>query len=187
MPYDLIYTDGTTQTDLVNEGLLLEIDLDAVPTAVEIGESFPAINDGYSPGIGLYYVGIVYNTERFEELGLDPPTSWDALWQPELAGRVAIPDISTIMGMPVTMAASKVATNGASFTDLEAGVMKLAELDLYSVYAASGDMQNETSPPRTFGSRPAPMDVPGSWPRRVCPSTSSCRSSRAPARAAGRR
>ncbi|MPZ70951.1 MAG: extracellular solute-binding protein [Actinobacteria bacterium] len=144
VPFDVIYTDGKVQTDLVKEGVLLEIDPEAVPTAEEIAESFPPINPGFSPGNNLFFTGIAYNTEKFEELGLDPPTSWDALWQEELAGRVAVPDISTVMGMPVTMAAAAVATGG-DLMDVEAGVLKLAELDLYSLYSASGDMQNDFS------------------------------------------
>lgn len=142
VPFDLVYTDGITQTDLVERGLLEPLDEEAVPTASEISSSFPPVNPGYSPGVAIWYIGVAYNMDKFEELGLDAPTSWDVLWQPELAGHVALPDISTSMGLPTLLSASARATDG-DLTALEEGVEELSQIDTYSVYSSSADMQND--------------------------------------------
>ena len=46
--------------------------------------------DGYWHGLALSGFGIVYNNEVLEDLGIDPPVAWEALCNPELAGRLAL-------------------------------------------------------------------------------------------------
>lgn len=137
---DIVYTDGQTQTDLVQQGLLEKLDTKAV-TIPSDPEGFKPLNPGYTPTVLAWYIGIAYNTKKFDELGLPAPTSWSDLWNPKLAGRVALPDISTSMGIPVVAAAAAVA--GKSVTDVEAGISKLAEIKVYSVYKSSSQMQND--------------------------------------------
>lgn len=48
--------------------------------------------DGYWTGTSLTVVNWVVNTELIEELGLEVPSKWDDLLQPELAGLVSMPD-----------------------------------------------------------------------------------------------
>lgn len=40
--------------------------------------------------------GLVYDADKFAAAGLQPPTTWDALADPKLAGRVALPDITFV-------------------------------------------------------------------------------------------
>jgi putative spermidine/putrescine transport system substrate-binding protein len=140
VPFDVAYWDPGTQTDLVQQGLLDKVDTQAVPLATD-PKGFKPLNPGYSPGAHLYYLGIAYNTKKFEELGLKPPSSWNDFWNPKLAGRVSVPDITTSMGM--SMIASGAAVAGKRWYDVDAGVKKLSELKLYSVYKSSSQMQND--------------------------------------------
>ncbi len=57
VPFDVIYTDGGTQTDLVQQGLLEKLDSKAVPNVVD-PRGFKPLNPGYSPGGHLRYFGI---------------------------------------------------------------------------------------------------------------------------------
>lgn len=136
VPFDVAYTDGGTQTDLVQQSLLEK----AVPIVTD-PKGFKPLHPGYSPGAHLWYLGIAYNTKKFEELGLRSPSSWNDLWNPKLAGRVSVPDITTSMGIP--MVATAAAAAGKRWDDVEAGAKKLSELKLYSVYKSSSQMQND--------------------------------------------
>lgn len=133
---DVIETDDQTQSQLVQRELLVptaEYE-DAVPDV--FGEvTTPPANEGYAPAHCDWYLTMVYNAEAFEQRGLPDPTSWADLFQPELAGHVAIPDISTAMGIPTIFA-----VNGGT-DDWDGGIEKLSELDTYSVYSSSSDMQ----------------------------------------------
>ena len=46
--------------------------------------------DGYWYGLALSGFGIVYNNEVLEDLGIPPPTTWEALANPELLGKLAL-------------------------------------------------------------------------------------------------
>jgi len=46
--------------------------------------------DGYWHGLALSGFGIVYNNEVLADLGIEPPTTWEALCNPELFGKLAL-------------------------------------------------------------------------------------------------
>lgn len=139
VPFDVVYTDGITQTDLVEQGLLEKLDTQTVKSASLV--DFPALNEGYDPGTALWYIGLAYNTEELKKHNIDPPKSWEDLFNPALAGKIALPDVSTAMGLPTVAAAAAVATGDPY--NMTAGVEKLAELDLYSIYKSSSQMQTD--------------------------------------------
>jgi putative spermidine/putrescine transport system substrate-binding protein len=140
-PYDVVFTDDQVQTQLAEMGLIEKADSETLTQAAEV--EVPALNDGYPPGVWLFYVGVVYNEEKFKEQGIPAPKTWADLWHPKLAGRISIPALSTPQGFATVVAAAAAA--GADPYDVEAGVKKLAELDLYSVYSSSSQYQTDLS------------------------------------------
>lgn len=140
-PYDVVFTDDQVQTQLAEMGLIEKADPSTLKQAAEV--DLPALNEGYPPGAWLFYVGFAYNKEKFKELGIPAPKSWADLWNPKLAGHVSIPSLSTPQGFQTVIAAAAVA--GGDPYDVEAGVNKLGELDLYNVYTSSSQYQTDLS------------------------------------------
>jgi putative spermidine/putrescine transport system substrate-binding protein len=139
-PMDVIETDSLTQTQLAGRELLVPIDEYGVDDVFGDVEADP-LNEGLAPPHCDWYLTLVYNVTEFEKAGLEAPTSWEALWAPELAGRVTYPDISVAHGPAMLAAAAGVATGDPE--DLAAGIDKVTELDTYSVYKSSSDMQSD--------------------------------------------
>jgi putative spermidine/putrescine transport system substrate-binding protein len=140
-PYDVVFTDDQTQTQLAEMGLIEKYDPTTLKMAAEV--ALPPLNPGYPPGTWLYYVGIAYNTEKFREQGIPAPKSWADLWNPKLAGHIDIPALTTPQGVPFIVAASAVA--GSDPYNLSAGVNKIAELKVYAVYKSSAQYQSDLS------------------------------------------
>jgi putative spermidine/putrescine transport system substrate-binding protein len=139
-PLDVIETENLVQAQLAERGLLLPADEYKDKAEGIFGNvTDPPATAGQTPPHCDWYLVLAYNKDKFKELGLPEPKSWADLWNPKLAGHVALPDISTAMGIPSVFAAAGVA-NGDPY-DFEAGVKKLGEIKTYSVYKSSSDMQ----------------------------------------------
>src|SRR5690606_668709 len=95
--------------------------------------------NGYGPGMMIYSVGIAYNTQKFKEAGIPAPTSWADLWDPRLAGKVIIPDLSAIQGRAFLVAATRL--NGGDEGHLEKGIEKIAQLKYHSIYTSSAQVE----------------------------------------------
>jgi putative spermidine/putrescine transport system substrate-binding protein len=137
-PLDVIETENLVQAQLAERKLLLPAD-EYKAEGVFGNVTDPPATAGMAPPHCDWYLVLAYNKKKFEELGLPEPKSWADLWNPKLAGHVALPDISTAMGLPAVFAAAGVA--GGDPYDFEAGVKKLGEIKTYSVYKSSSDMQ----------------------------------------------
>lgn len=146
-PMDVICTDGSTQTDAVRSDILLPAE-DSLPAYKEISTTFAPVNEGFSPGIGIWVGGVAYNHEAFKENGLDPIESWEDVWQPGLEERLAFPDITVGSGVMFMMAAAEMETGDP--TDYKAGIDRVAQLDPYNVWTSSSDAQNDLASGNTW-------------------------------------
>ncbi len=71
-------------------------------------------------------VGILYNTKRLEELGVEPPTKWADLWDERLSGEILMQDSVR----DAFMVALK--KNGFSMNSTDEGELQQAKEDLIS-------------------------------------------------------
>ena len=55
--------------------------------------------DGFLVPDWVFQDGVVYNADKFKELGLPKPTRYRDLLDPKLKGRVGVPDISGNLGL----------------------------------------------------------------------------------------
>ena len=85
---------------MMEDGLLVPLDHSRLPNMAHIDSRF--MDMSYDPGnvysVPYFWgtVGIVYNPEAFDE----PPTSWDALWDPSLRNNILLADSAReIVGM----------------------------------------------------------------------------------------
>ena len=84
--YDAVCPSDYMIQKMVENGLLAEINFDNVPNISNIDPMFMESSRSFDPQnrYSVPYtwgtVGILYNTERIEELGAEPPAKWSDLW-----------------------------------------------------------------------------------------------------------
>lgn len=121
--YDVIHFSGGQEVTAAREGLLVPI---APEQLSNYDDLYPFAVAGLAEGQGPVYsiaaLGLLYNTEEFAE----PPTSWEALFDPELAGAVAIADIANTYGMLNLLILNHV--RGGDLDDIEPGLAAVGEL-----------------------------------------------------------
>jgi putative spermidine/putrescine transport system substrate-binding protein len=138
LPYDVVYLDDDVQVQGIKAGVLQKLDKNQVPNLKFIYDE--ALNkDGYGPAIIFVEIGIAYNVKQFADTGIAAPTSWEDLWDPRLAGHLAIPDLSSVSGRAFLIMASRLA--GGSEKSPEKGIDKIAMLKVHSYYSASAQAE----------------------------------------------
>lgn len=77
-------------------------------------------------GVGVTFDNLVllYNTDAVKEA----PTSWNALWDKQYAGKVIVPAVPDIQGTTMTIIADKMAGGTDYKASVDAGIAKLGEL-----------------------------------------------------------
>lgn len=105
---DLVFGGGSYEHGVLKEEITKKVNGEELTTTISvpamidqqfldevygenvIGDKTVYDPEGYWHGLALSGFGIVYNNEVLHELGIDSPTTWDALCNPELAGRLAL-------------------------------------------------------------------------------------------------
>lgn len=96
--YDVVCPSDYMIQKMLENGLLAEINFDNVPNVKEIDPAYMEMSKAFDPDnkYSVPYcwgtVGIIYNTKRLEELGVDAPTSWADLWDEKLSGEILMQD-----------------------------------------------------------------------------------------------
>ncbi len=92
--YDVVCPSDYMIQKMIDNNLLAELNFDNIPNYSEIGEEYRNMSDAFDPG-NKYSVpycwgtlGILYNTKRFEELGVPAATKWADLWDERLSGEI---------------------------------------------------------------------------------------------------
>ena len=119
----------------------------------------------------LTAVGLIYNTDRFEELELDPPDSWYDLWLPELAGRVSITAPESTWG--TLFLYSLAVEEGGGVDDITPSVDKLETLlpNMHTIHTWSSELGNLlqldevwlATTGSSFGASLAAQGFPAAW------------------------
>ncbi|MGH3359905.1 MAG: ABC transporter substrate-binding protein [Nocardioidaceae bacterium] len=122
---DVIWTNDSTHHTGKAEDVFAELDPDVVGNLDDV---YPAAIDPDNIGVatGMQALGLVYNTEVFEEQGWEPPDSWMDLWDDRFDGHVVGYNIP--IGYANLLLVQAAIMNGGSPTDLEPGWSALEEL-----------------------------------------------------------
>jgi putative spermidine/putrescine transport system substrate-binding protein len=136
--YDVVYLDLDIQANAIKAGVLEKFDASKVSNVAHLYPQTVS-KDGYGPGMMIYSIGIAYNPQKFKDAGIPAPTSWADLWDPRLAGKVIVPDLSAIQGRAFLVAATRLA--GGNEGQLEKGIAKIAELKYHSIYTSSAQVE----------------------------------------------
>lgn len=124
--FDVVYIDNSLATQLKNEKLLEIIDRAKLTNAKEVS---PRAFDKDNQYVVFMTGGtaLVYDTKQVKT----PPTSWNDLYKPEFAGKLAIGDISGTSGSQLLMALNK--AKGGTLDNMDAGFAAIKPLAQQSV------------------------------------------------------
>ena len=128
--YDVVVIGDAFIADLIEEGLIDTVDSSKLTNLDGLYDKAKApFGEDYGPAYGFNRLGIVYDKSTCPiEI-----TSWADLWNPELEGSIAIPDITTTSGPLMYYSVAKMAglTPGsdddaimAKFEELKPNIMK---------------------------------------------------------------
>jgi putative spermidine/putrescine transport system substrate-binding protein len=135
---DLVTLDDKTQIQAIEAGLVEKLDPKIV-TNMQYLYKQAVQPDGYGPATLFWGWGLIYNAAKFKEAGIPEPTSWADLWNPKLAGRVAISDISGPGGVDLVLKAAIMA--GGNEQNLMPGLQKIKDLHVKTFYTSSADLK----------------------------------------------
>ena len=123
------------------EGLFEPIDTSVV-TSLDHLYDFALDANGYGPCYSLCRYGIMYNADALEQLGLEPPTSYQDLFDDKSAGMVALPDMTSTAG-PYMLVAMAEAMGGSQEDVTPAMTLMQEKKDNINIwYTASSDVVN---------------------------------------------
>ncbi|HVO89141.1 MAG TPA: extracellular solute-binding protein [Casimicrobiaceae bacterium] len=117
-PFDLTEVDEPSAPLFMRAGVLQKYDVAKLSHSA--GLVSPIAKDGYLVPDWVFEDGVVYNADKFRELGLAPPTRYRDLLDPKLKGRVGVPDISNNLGLFVVLGFAL--DSGGSETNVAPGI-----------------------------------------------------------------
>ncbi len=123
--YDVVCPSDYMIQKMIENDLLTEIDFENVPNYKYIGDRYIEMSKAFDPQnrYSVPYtwgtVGILYNTKLIEELGVDPPTKWEDLWDPRYKGEILMQD-SVRDAFMVTLKMLGYSMNSTDVNELEA-------------------------------------------------------------------
>ncbi len=95
-PYDVIFPSEYMVEKMADEHLLVELDKSLLPNISNVDPYFldQAFDEDNTYSMPYFWgtVGIAYNTEMYDQLGIDYPTSYTDLWNPALVNNVLLLD-----------------------------------------------------------------------------------------------
>lgn len=96
--YDVVCPSDYMIQKMIENDMLAEINFENVPNISQINPEYMEMSRSFDPEnrYSVPYcwgtVGILYNTKRLEELGVEPPKNWMDLWDPALKGEILMQD-----------------------------------------------------------------------------------------------
>lgn len=96
--YDVVCPSDYMIQKMIENDMLAEINFENVPNISQINPEYMEMSRSFDPEnrYSVPYcwgtVGILYNTKRLEELGVEPPKGWMDLWDPALKGEILMQD-----------------------------------------------------------------------------------------------
>lgn len=96
--YDVVCPSDYMIQKMAENDMLAELDYSNIPNIENIDPQYLEKSESFDPGnrYAVPYtwgtVGILYNTKRVEELGVQPPSKWSDLWDPAYKGEILMQD-----------------------------------------------------------------------------------------------
>jgi putative spermidine/putrescine transport system substrate-binding protein len=139
-PMDIVNFSDTEESQWAGSKLFERIDYAKIPNSKDLPSFLKLPQFAAFDGIEF---GLVYNAQKYKQLGLPAPTSINDLLNPKVAGHVALPTSAVDWAPMVTMAMA--AANGGSMSDLAPAYPALKKVKVYYYYQSSADLANKFS------------------------------------------
>ena len=133
-PFDVFDVADSTLKDTLAGGFLQKIDLKDIPNLKDL---LPNQYSEYAIAGWSSQDGIMYNPNKFKELGIPPPVRYRDLLNPKLKGRVEAIDLTTPGAIHMIVAVSK--DEGGSESNLDPGFDWLHKLGATRYYKVGSD------------------------------------------------
>lgn len=137
---DLVYLAESFAQQGIDGGLFEKVDYSKIPNATKLNEKAQTtVQGGYGPAYTLNSIGIVVDPSAGIKID-----SWNDLWNTELKGKIAIPDITTTNGPAMLALAAEKAGVSLESDNGEAALKALEELkpNVVKTYSKSSDLAN---------------------------------------------
>ena len=135
LPFDVIEMEDSLPPEINGGGFLAALDAEKIPNLRSVPKSLQ--NNNSVAFLSIQY-GIAYNTAKFKELGLSKPTKWSDLAKPQLAGRVALPELTVSMGPFYVVGLAR--ENGGNESDVSTAWEQIKKLDVLYYFSSSADL-----------------------------------------------
>jgi len=138
-PFDVWQAEDPEVFEAIDQGLVEKANPALLPHLKDINSNAYLVN-GYVPAACGIVLGLVYRVDKFKELGLDA-NSWDVLWNPKLAGRVALAgyQVPNTQGLVMAMAPNL----GGNDHNLAPAIDALAKVKIHSMYSSAADLMTK--------------------------------------------
>jgi putative spermidine/putrescine transport system substrate-binding protein len=133
-PFDVVEMADNTWVDTYEGGFLQKIDLNRIPNKKDL---LPTQYDEWKVASWVTEEGILYNTEKFKELGIPAPQRYSDLLNPKLSGKVAVIDISPSGSVQLLVGAATDA--GGSIENLEPGFQWLRQMNAFKYWKVGAE------------------------------------------------
>jgi len=133
VPFDVTEIDDPTLPQYVAGGVLEPFDLSHISNVAELIDK-PSTHFNVVP-IWSFEEGVVYNADKFKELGIAKPQRYTDLVNPKLAGRVGLFDINGANG-PFAVYGFALDTGG-SVTDITPGLEAMKKLQTKNFFTSA--------------------------------------------------
>lgn len=138
-PFDLCEVDEPATPQFIKAGVLQKFDVTKIPNRADlIG---PISQGDMLVPDWVFQLGVVYNADKFKELGLPKPTRYSDLLDPRLKGRVGVPDIAGGLGLFVVYGFANDA--GGSDANIAPGLEAMKQLGAKQYF--SGNLAAQTA------------------------------------------
>lgn len=138
VPYDVVLLDIDVRANAIKAGVLQKPDFSKIPNAKYVYDELKN-KQGYGPDFDFVSLALVYNAEKFKQAGIPAPTSWKDLWDPRLAGRVAIPVLDNANGRAFAIQTSRLL--GRNESDLNPAIQEIAKIKARNYYTTSQELE----------------------------------------------
>lgn len=133
-PFDVVEMADNTWVDTYDAGFLQKIDLNKIVNKKDL---LPGQYDEWKVASWNTQEGILYNTEKFKELGIPAPKRYSDLLNPKLSGKVSVIDISPAGSVQLLVGAATDA--GGSIDNLEPGFQWLRQVNAFKFWKVGAE------------------------------------------------
>ena len=136
-PFDLFETMDNFLPGLAQGGFVDSLDLQKIPNVRDVVSA--AYADTGKVMVWITQEGIIYNIEKFKELGIPKPTKYADLLNPKLKGRVTVPDIGAGGAIPALVGMAY--ETGGNESNIDPALDLIAKIDAKSYWSSSSNLQ----------------------------------------------